>query len=95
VGFGLAVGALVPLELEGTLVLIGVIGVQLAVELRSAVSKALPFYGPRRLIASSLAKHGPIAGPLFQTAAYGLALLVVTRVFISRRVDIERHDLLG
>src|SRR6185437_12101609 len=30
--FGLAVGAIVPLELEGTLILIGVIGVQLAVE---------------------------------------------------------------
>ena len=51
VAFGLAVGALVPLELEGTLVLIGVIGVQLAVELHSVVSKVLPFYGPRRLLA--------------------------------------------
>ena len=94
VAFGLAVGALVPLELEGTLVLIGVVGVQLAVQLRSAVSKTLPFYGPRRLIASSLATHGPLAGPLLQTAVYGIALLAITRVFISRRVDIERHDLL-
>jgi len=94
VAFGLAVGAIVPLELEGTLVLIGVIGVQLAVDLHSVVSKLLPFYGPRRLIASSLAAHGAIAGPLLQTAAYGVALLVVTRIFVSRRVDIERHDLL-
>jgi hypothetical protein len=94
VAFGLAVGALVPLELEGTLVLIGVIGVQLAVELRSVVSKVLPFYGPRRLLASSLTTGGPIAGPLLQTAAYGVGLLVVTRIFVSRRVDIERHDLL-
>jgi len=94
VAFGLAVGAVVPLELEGTLVLIGVIGVQLAVELRSVVSKVLPFYGPRRLIASSLAGNGAIAGPLLQTAAYAIVLLVVTRIFVSRRVDIERHDLL-
>jgi hypothetical protein len=94
VAFGLAVGALVPLELEGTLVLIGVIGVQLAVELRSVVSKVLPFYGPRRLLASSLTTGGPIAGPLLQTAAYGVGLLVITRIFVSRRVDIERHDLL-
>jgi len=94
VAFGLAVGAIVPLELEGTLVLIGVIGVQLAVDLHSVVSKLLPFYGPRRLIASSLATHGAIAGPLLQTAVYGVALLAVTRIFVSRRVDIERHDLL-
>ena len=94
VAVGLAVGAVVPLELEGTLVLIGVIGVQLAAELHSVVSKALPFYGPRRLIGSSLNAHGPVGGPLLQTAAYGVGLLVVTRIFVSRRVDIARHDLL-
>lgn len=94
VAFGLAVGALVPLELEGTLVLIGVIGVQLAVDLHSTVSKVLPFYGPRRLIASSLVHTGAIAVPLLQTAAYGIALLVLARIFISRRVDIAHHDLL-
>jgi len=94
VAFGLTVGALVPLELEGTLVLIGVIGVQLAVDVHSTVSKTLPFYGPRRLIASSLNTRGPIIGPLFQTFAYGTAMLIVTRIFISRRIDIARHDLL-
>jgi hypothetical protein len=94
VAFGLCVGAIVPLELEGTLVLIGVIGVQLAVPLSSNVSKFLPFYGPRRLLASSQMAHGPIAGPIFQTAVYGIGLLIVTRIFVSRRVDIERHDLL-
>jgi hypothetical protein len=94
VAFGLAVGAIVPLELEGTLVLIGVIGVQLAVQVRSRVSKVLPFYGPRRLLFTSVATHGSIAGPLFQTACYGAAMLLVTLVFIARRVDIERHDLL-
>jgi hypothetical protein len=94
VAFGLCVGAIVPLELEGTLVLIGVIGVQLAVPLTSNISKFLPFYGPRRLLASSQVAHGPIAGPIYQTAVYGIGLLIVTRIFVSRRVDIERHDLL-
>jgi len=92
--FGLAVGAIVPLELEGTLILIGVIGIQLAVQLNSTLSKALPFYGPRRLIVSSLVTRGPIAGPLLQTAAYGIALLTIARIFNSRRIDIERHDIL-
>jgi hypothetical protein len=93
VAFGLAVGAIVPLELEGTLVLIGIIGVQLAVQSRSDVSKVLPFYGPRRLLVSSLTPGGSIGGPLLQTAAYGVGLLLVTRIFVSRRVDIEHHDL--
>jgi hypothetical protein len=94
VAFGLCVGAIVPLELEGTLVLIGVIGVQLAVPVTSTISKFLPFYGPRRLLAASQVAHGGVLGPLYQTAVYGIGLLIVTRIFISRRVDIERHDLL-
>ncbi len=94
VAFGLCVGAIVPLELEGTLVLIGIIGVQLAVPVTSSISKFLPFYGPRRLLVASQSAHGAIAGPLYQTVVYGIGLLIVTRIFISRRVDIERHDLL-
>jgi hypothetical protein len=91
VPFGLAAGAVVPKELEGTLVLIGVVGIQLAMKASSPVSKALPFYGPHRLIESSLTHEGPIAGPLAQTALYGLGMLIVARVFIARRVSVTRH----
>ncbi len=91
VPFGLAVGAALPHELEGTLVLIGVIGIQMAVGAHATVAKALPFYGPRRLIDASLSPDGSIAGPLLQTALYGLALLVVARAFIARRVAVQRH----
>jgi hypothetical protein len=89
--FGLAVGAAVPRELEGTLVLIGVVGLELAVEPHSAVAKVLPFYGPQELISSSLSDHGPIVGPLLLTALYGLVLLFLARVFVSRRVAVTRH----
>lgn len=92
VPFGLAVGAALERELEGTLVLIGVVGIQLAAELSSTVSKVLPFYGPRRLIASSLTRNGPIAGPVFQTAVYGVVLLLVARLFVARRVDVRQHQ---
>jgi len=95
VPFGLAVGAVVPQELEGTLVLIGVIGLQLAVRTDSTVSKLLPFYGPRKVLAASLEPQGRIAVPVLETAVYALALLIIARVFMSRRVNIERHDLLG
>lgn len=90
--FGLAVGAVVPKELEGTLVLIGVVGMQLAIEPDTAVAKALPFHGPEQLIRSSLGVGGgPVLRPLLLTVAYGLALLVVARVFLGRRLEVVHH----
>jgi hypothetical protein len=89
--FGLAVGAAVPRELEGTLVLIGVVGLQMAVEPDSAVAAVLPFHGPQELLSSSLDTTGPVLWPLVLTAAYGLGLFVLARVLVARRVDIERH----
>jgi len=91
VPFGLAVGSAVPRELEGTLVLIGVVGIQLATRISTVTSKLLPFYGPRRLLVASLSGHGEIAFPLLETFLYGLALLIAARLFVSRRVDVARH----
>jgi hypothetical protein len=48
--FGLAVAALRPRELEATLVLIGVAGIQLSLDASAALSKVLPFYGPQQLL---------------------------------------------
>jgi hypothetical protein len=92
VPFGLAVGAIVPRELEGTLVLIGVVGMQLAVGLSSPVSKVLPFYGPRQLLAAGAGSSGSLMWPLVETILYGLALLLVARVFIARRVAVHTHE---
>ncbi len=90
--FGLAIGAAVPRELEGTLVLIGVVGLQLAASPTSPVARILPFYGPRLLIAAGLKSNGAIAGPLLLTIAYAIALLVVARLLIARRVGVTRHS---
>jgi len=92
VPFGLAVGAALPRELEGTLVLIGVIGLQLSASPDSLIAKALPFYSARQIIASSLEQQGSIAWPLFRTAIYGLVLLVIARIFVARRVDVTQHS---
>jgi hypothetical protein len=91
VPFGLAVGATVPRELEGTLVLIGVVGMQLAMGPDVFVAKLLPFYGPRQLIVAGAHDQGAIARPLLLTLVYGLALMIAARVFVARRVRIERH----
>ncbi len=91
VALGLAVGAVVPRELEGTLVVIGVVGVQLAARLHSLTSELMPFYGARSLLAASLHRHGALAGPLIETVAYGLALMLVARAGVARRVTVVRH----
>jgi ABC-2 family transporter protein len=90
--FGLAVGAAVPRELEGTLVLIGVVGMQLAMEPSSPVARILPFYGPRQLIAASLGADGAVAWPILVTALYGTALFLAARLLVSRRVGVQRHS---
>jgi hypothetical protein len=91
VPFGLAVGAALSNELEGTLVLIGVVGMQLAVDASSTVAKFLPFYGPRQLIEASANQTGAIALPVLQTALYGFGLLLFARLFMGRRIDIQHH----
>lgn len=90
--FGLAVGAAVPRELEGTLVLIGVVGMQLAAPSTSVVSHVLPFYGPQELLSASMSGHGPIAVPLLLTFVYGFALLVLARLLVGRRVAVAHHS---
>ena len=91
VPFGLLVGSAVPRELEGTLVLIGVVGLQLATSDKALVSKLLPFYGPRRLIAASTSHRVGLSSPLLLTAVYGLAMLLAARLLIAGRVSVERY----
>jgi hypothetical protein len=92
--FGLAVGTAIPNELEGTLVLIGVVGMQLATKPDTIVAKLLPFYGPRRLIDVGADATGAIAWPLLLTAIYAAAMLAFARMFVAARVSIERHEVL-
>jgi hypothetical protein len=92
VPFGLAVGAAVPRELEGTLTVIGVIGTELATDSGANIAKVLPFYAPRRLIEASLVSHAGLAGPILQTLAYAIGLLVVARIVIARRIVVHRPD---
>ena len=91
VALGLAIGAVVPRELEGTLVLIGVVGIQLAARRDSVVAKCLPFYGPRRLIEDGINGGGSMAGPVLQTILYAAALLIIAEILTRPRLAVRRH----
>jgi hypothetical protein len=90
VPFGLAVGSLVPRDLEATLILIGVVGIQLSLDPSAVLSKMLPFYGPRRLIDISLGTTYSLWQMTMASVAYSAALLVAALVLMARRVRVRR-----
>jgi len=87
VPLGLAVGSLVPSDLEGTLIIIGAVGVQLSLPQNSPVNVLLPLDAPIQF--ATRAGGFPAssqADMLVQAAVYTLILLVVASVASSRRV---------
>ena len=91
VPLGLAIGAGVARELEGTLVVIGVVGIQMAADPDSVVAKVLPFHEPQALIIAGVDGHGAVWMPLVWTALYGIALLTLARLFLIPRLDVAAH----
>jgi hypothetical protein len=75
VPFGLAVGALVPHELEGVLILIGVVGVQLTLDSTQTLAEFLPFWGPQRLIGHAVGFSVSTGIAPLVALAYAAALL--------------------
>jgi hypothetical protein len=85
VPFGLAVGALAPHELEGVLVLIGVVGIQLTLESTQTLAKILPFWGAQRLIQHSTETTVPIGAAVPVSVAYAAALFIAAAYMMHRR----------
>jgi hypothetical protein len=83
VPFGLAVGALAPHELEGVLILIGVVGVQLTLESTQTIAKLLPFWGPQRLLQHSIDGSVAVGAAVPVALAYAAAMLSLA-IYISR-----------
>lgn len=83
VPFGLAVGALSPHELEGVLVLIGVVGVQLTLFSTQLAAKFLPFWGGQRLLDHSVNPVAPGAA-VPANIAYAAALFAIA-TYVMRR----------
>ena len=85
VPFGLAVGALAPHELEGVLVLIGVVGVQLTLQSTQVIAKVLPFWAAQRLLQHSINGSVAIGAALPVGLAYAAALFAVAIYIMDRR----------
>lgn len=87
VPLGLLIGALVPRELEGTLVLIGVVGVESSIPPGTAGAAALPLYGPLELLFTSGGiSDGALAGAVVHTVVASLVMTAAAFVLWARRV---------
>ena len=85
VPFGLAIGALVPSELESVLILIGVVGVQLTLSVSNPVAKFLPFWGAQRLLNQSADGTGATTWPIIVAFLYAAGLFVIACWAVNRR----------
>jgi hypothetical protein len=79
---GWLTAAVVPRELEGTVLLIGLVGLQVSIPVSGAANLFVPYYGPLRLTDYDQSAIGP-AGPalhfLVWTAMIGVVALVLWR----------------
>jgi hypothetical protein len=84
VPFGLAVGGVSPHELEGVLVMIGVVGVQLTLYSTDLAAKFLPFWGGQRLLDHSV-NQVPASAAVPANIAYAATLFAIATYVMTRR----------
>jgi hypothetical protein len=86
VPLGLAIGALVPRELEGTLVLVGVVGIETSIPHDTGLAFALPLWGPLEVMQIGAGRvTGPVSGGVAHAAFSALLLLAVAYWLWRRR----------
>ncbi|HEY1332454.1 MAG TPA: hypothetical protein VGH10_13410 [Actinomycetota bacterium] len=90
VPFGLTIGTLVPQELEATLVLIGVVGIQLSLSGNAVVARVLPFWGARRLIDVALGGSFSIPRLILACMAYAALLFALSLILMTGRLRVRR-----
>jgi hypothetical protein len=87
VPLGLAVAALLPRELEGTLVVIVLIGIQMSLPASASATKYTPLWGPMQL--TEVASYGgDLAGPVLHAVACAAVVLLIAVLAWQRRLRI-------
>jgi hypothetical protein len=90
VPLGLLIAALVPRELEATLVLIGVVGIQMAARSDTWISRLLPLHGARLVLMAGAHGRGAVLGPALTAVVYAVAMLLLAGAFIAPRMRVRR-----
>ncbi|MEU8071858.1 MULTISPECIES: hypothetical protein [unclassified Micromonospora] len=93
VPFGLLLSAVLPRELEGTLVLLTVVGLQMVMNPEGSATRALPFWFSRE-IATYAVDHtdgGYLTRGLIHGLAFGVALTLLVVVAAAVRLRQRRH----
>ena len=90
VPLGLAVAAVLPRELEGTMTIIGVVGINMSLDPGDTLAALLPFNGPAELLYASSGLDYAAAPALAHGTAYALALFALAVAAWTRRVRVRR-----
>jgi hypothetical protein len=90
VPLGLALGALLPRELEAVLVLIGIVGIQITADPDTLISALLPFHAASQLLDAAAGAPATFWPRLALTVAYSAALLAIAWAAWRHRAGIRR-----
>ena len=92
VPLGLAVAALLPRALEGTLPVIGVDGINMGVPPDVALAPFLPFFGPVEVLTAAAGVEGRTVTGLAHALDYGAGLFAVGLLLWTRRIRVRKHE---
>lgn len=90
VPLGLAVATVMPRELEGMLVIIGVVGITMSLPTESSLAPFLPLYGPLKLLEAASGSDLNLFAALAHGLAYSTGLVILAVLVWTRRVRIRR-----
>ena len=91
IGVGLIVGSVLPRQLEGTILLIGIVGVELSIPLTVGFRQFLPFFGPQALFTAGRFASDPVVlKPLALSLAWSIGLTAAAVLLWTRHVRIHQ-----
>ena len=92
VPLGLVLAALVPYELEATLLLIGLVGIEMILPSQSSTTALLPFGGAQELLDRAAAKHhvAAVSAAVGRSAVWIVLLVVVSALIWAWRTRVLR-----